>query len=248
MFDPLILSFLAFSFLLAGGVKGAAGMGLPTTAMGLSTLMVEPRLAVALILIPMITSNAWQVYRSGDTLRACRTYLPFAIALMVCVFVTVLLTSDAPDAVLFATLGGTLLVFVTVNLTRWRPRIPESQDSGYQTGAGIIAGIMGGLTSVWAPPLAVYLAAKDVTKDEFVRATGLLIFLGSVPLAIGYLSQGHMSAKVALISTLMILPTFAGFAIGENIRHRLSEQAFKKILLVLFTLMGLNLIRRAVMG
>ena len=232
MSDPFVLSFLAFSFLLAGGVKGAAGMGLPTTAMGLSTLFVDPRMAVALILIPMITSNAWQVYRSGDTLRACRTYLPFAMALMICVFATVLLTSNAPDAILFATLGGTLLIFVTVNLTRWRPRISSAQDTKVQVGAGFIAGVMGGLTSVWAPPLAVYLAAKDVTKDEFVRATGLLIFLGSIPLAIGYLSQGHMTSRVALISTLMILPTFAGFAIGENIRHRLSEQAFKNVLLV----------------
>lgn len=80
MDEPLTLAFVALSFLLAGTIKGAVGMGLPTTALGLMTLALEPRLAIALILVPMITANLWQVYRSGEVLRAARTYAPFAAA------------------------------------------------------------------------------------------------------------------------------------------------------------------------
>ena len=248
MADPVLLAFLAFSFLVAGTVKGAAGIGLPTMAMGLSTLMIDPRAAVALILVPMITSNAWQVYRSGDILRACRTYLPFAIALMSFVLITVLITSTASDTLLLATLGVAMLIFVTVSVTKWAPRIPSERDNAAQFVAGAIAGIMGGLTSVWAPPLAVYLAARRTTKDEFVRACGLLIFLGSLPLAYGYLRLGNLTSGLFWTSTALLVPTFAGFALGEHIRGFMSETTFRRMLLVLFTLMGLNLIRRAVMG
>ncbi|MCG6904406.1 MAG: sulfite exporter TauE/SafE family protein [Rhodobacter sp.] len=246
MSDPLILGLIAISFLLAGAIKGAVGMGLPTAAMGLMTLVLDPRTAISLILMPMLLSNAWQVYRSGQIPRAFRTYLPFAAALMIGVAVTVSLSRNAPDRVLMALLGGAILIFVAVNASRWAPRIPDHRDHAAQMFTGAFAGIMGGVTSVWAPPMAVYLAARGVAKDEFVRASGLLIFLGSLPLAIGYLGQGFLDRQLGLMSLAMLVPTFAGFAFGESLRHRLSETGFKRFLLIVFALMGLNLIRRAV--
>ena len=245
MNDPLILSLIVISFLLAGTIKGAVGMGLPTAAMGLMTLVLDPRTAIALILMPMLLSNAWQVYRSGDTLRAMRRYLPLALALMVGVGGTVSLSGSAPDRLLLGMLGVSLLIFVAVNASRWAPRITAARDRPVQIATGAIAGVMGGLTSVWAPPMAVYLAAKKVDKDEFVRASGLLIFLGSLPLTIGYLRQGTLTRELAFVSFFLLIPTFAGFAFGERLRSRFSEAGFRRALLLVFALMGLNLIRRA---
>jgi len=246
MSDPFILGLIAISFLVAGTIKGAVGIGLPTAAMGLMTLTLDPRTAISLILMPMLLSNAWQVYRSGDTRRAMRSYLPLALTLMIGVALAVSLARNAPDRLLLATLGVSLLIFVAVNASRWTPRIPDSHDRPAQIVTGAIAGIMGGITSVWAPPMAVYLAARQVGKDEFVRASGLLIFLGSLPLVIGYMFQGYLTRDLGLVSLVMLVPTFAGFAFGERLRNRFSEAGFKRMLLVIFTLIGLNLIRRAV--
>ena len=243
--DPSQIALATIAFLAAGAIKGAAGMGLPTTAVSLLALALDPRTAIALLLIPMIASNAWQVWRSGEILRACRTYLPFALTLVTGVAITVTLAENASDRMLLATLGVAVLIFVAVNASRWAPSIPASFDAPAQTITGLIAGVLGGLTSVWAPPMAVYLAARQVGKHEFVRACGLLIFLGSLPLAFGYLRQGFLTPGLFWLSVLLLAPTFAGFAIGERFRHRLSEDGFRRFLLVVFALMGLNLIRRA---
>ncbi|MCP3970073.1 MAG: TSUP family transporter [Rhodobacteraceae bacterium] len=245
MTDPAILALVALAFLIAGTVKGAAGMGLPTTAVSLMTLALDPRTAIALVLVPMIASNAWQVWRSGEILRACRTHLPFALTLMLGVAVTLMLSGDASDRVLLATLGAALLIFVAVNLARWAPHVPVWADRPAQVFAGLLAGGMGGLTAVWAPPLAIYLAARRVGKDEFIRASGLLILLGSLPLALGYLGQGFLTGGTLAMSLLLLGPTFVGFAIGERIRRGLSETGFARTLMVIFALMGLNLLRRA---
>ena len=247
MESTAMLLLLVVALVIAGAVKGSTGMGLPTTALGILTLALDPRSAIALILVPMLVSNAWQVYRSSEVLRALGTYFPLGAVLVVGVGTTVALTADAPDRFLFGMLGAAILVFVAVNLTPWAPRIPDRLDTPAQITAGALAGILGGLTSVWAPPMAVYLAARRVTKDEFVRASGLLIFLGSVPLAIGYAAQGFLSAREVGISFALLIPTFAGFAAGERLRHRLSETGFRRFLLGIFFVMGLNLIRRAVM-
>ena len=246
MSEPFTLGLIAISFLLAGTVKGSVGIGLPTAAMGLMTLVLDPRTAISLILMPMLFSNAWQVYRAGGTGQTMRRYLPLALSLMIGVAVAVSVARDAPDRLLLALLGLSLLIFVAVNASRWAPEIPDSKGRIAQLITGTVAGLMGGVTSVWAPPMAVYLAARRVGKDEFVRASGLLIFLGSVPLALGYMSQGYLTREIGLVSLVMLIPTFAGFAFGERLRRRVSEDGFRLILLVVFALMGLNLIRRAI--
>ncbi len=234
-----------FALLVAGTVKGAVGIGLPTTSVGLMTLVIDPRSAIALILVPMLVANAWQVYRSGAVWSAFLRYLPFALTLMVGVWITVALSAEAPDRVLFGVLGAAILLFVFVNATGFAPRLPDRLDRAGQIAFGALAGVMGGLTSVWAPPMAIYLAARQVPKDEFVRASGLLIFLGSLPLAFGYIREGFVTAPIFLVSLLLLLPTFLGFSAGEHLRGRLSEEGFRKVLLGFFFLMGLNLLRRA---
>lgn len=245
MADPLLLAYLCLCFLAAGAIKGAVGMGLPTASIALLTLVLDPRQAIATLLIPMLVTNAWQVWRMGQIRAASRRYLPFALAMGTGVWITVAYSATAPDRLLFATLALALLIFVATNANRWAPSIPDRADRPAQIGFGAIAGIMGGLTAVWAPPMAIYLGSRQVSKDEFVRACGLLIFLGSLPLIAGYLSNGLMTSKDLILSSAMLIPAMAGFALGESARARLSELSFKKLLLIVFTIMALNLLRKA---
>ncbi len=49
------------TFLLAGMVKGVIGLGLPTVAMGLLGLAMPPAYAAALLLVPSLVTNVWQL-------------------------------------------------------------------------------------------------------------------------------------------------------------------------------------------
>ena len=48
-------------FLLAGFVKGVIGLGLPTIAMGLLTLAMPPPAAAALLILPSVVTNLFQM-------------------------------------------------------------------------------------------------------------------------------------------------------------------------------------------
>ncbi|HIE1342477.1 TPA: TSUP family transporter [Serratia marcescens] len=52
-------------FTLAGTVKGAIGLGLPTVSMGLLSLMMPPGQAAALLLLPSLITNLWQLLRGA---------------------------------------------------------------------------------------------------------------------------------------------------------------------------------------
>ncbi|CAN0601177.1 unnamed protein product, partial [Ectocarpus sp. 12 AP-2014] len=75
----------------------------------------------------------------------------------------------------------------------------------------------------------------------------LLLFTGSLPLFAGYVAAGFLTGQLALLSLALIIPAWAGMTLGSKFRGRLSEKAFRKVLLGVFALIGLNLIRRAML-
>ena len=63
---------VAAVFALAGFVKGAIGLGLPTIAMGLLAIVMPPVEAAAILILPSLLTNIWQMV-AGPSLciRSC---------------------------------------------------------------------------------------------------------------------------------------------------------------------------------
>ena len=245
--DTLTLITIATAaFLLAGLVKGLAGIGLPTAAIAFMTLFLDPRTAIALVLFPMIGSNFWQMVRGGEILRTARRYALFGFILFIGVGATAYGTQNASDRALLAILGVAILIFVVASWRKMVPQLAERFDPIAQVGFALLCGFVGGMTAAWGPMLAMYLTTKGVDKDEFIRAAGFLITIGSIPLIFAYAEIGFLTGPLAGVSTAMLVPTLLGFTAGEYIRNRMSIEAFRNAMLIVFVFLGLNLIRRAI--
>ena len=243
---PLWLIFGAF--LIAGTVKGIAAVGLPMTALGILTTQTDPRTAITLSLVPIFLANLWQFLNAGGAVAAIRRYFPFLAALVVGIPVTLTLTVNIDQRVLTGVLGGVFVAFVALNVTRWKPAISDERDIPAQLGFGAIGGVLGGLVSIWLPAIVVYLSARQTNKDEFVRATALMLFAGILPLIAGFWREGYLTGPLTGLSAALVIPTVIGMAAGTRLRNRLSEQAFRNVLMVVFVLIGLNLIRKSLTG
>lgn len=244
MDNILLISVLVF--LLAGTIKGIVGIGMPLTTVGILSQIIDPRLAVTLAIFPIVVSNAWQVFRAGNTLGALKRYWRFAVALSIVVLLTSFVATSISTNMLVITLGAVIVLFALVNLTFTPPRLPDRFDKPAQILMGALAGVFGGLTAIWAPPMVVYFLSRGIEKDEFIRASGVLFLCGSIPLLIGYIQNGLIDGETAQMSALLIIPTLMGFAIGEYIRRFISQEKFRTILLIVFLLIGLNLLRRGI--
>jgi hypothetical protein len=53
--------YIAAVFILAGFVKGVVGLGLPTISMGLLAVVMPPIEPAALLILPSLMTNAWQM-------------------------------------------------------------------------------------------------------------------------------------------------------------------------------------------
>ena len=64
--SPPSLAVAGAVFVLAGFVKGVLGMGLPTVAMGLLSVFMAPAYAAALLVVPSLVTNVWQIHSGLD--------------------------------------------------------------------------------------------------------------------------------------------------------------------------------------
>ena len=236
-------------YLLAGAVKGTLGIGLPTAAVSLMAQATgDTRAAIALAIVPMILTNGWQVHRAGGARETWRRFRTLAIVSVAGIAAVGLFAARVPTPVVTLALGAAVSLFALVSLARELPRVPERLDGAAQLVAGLASGLMGGLAGVWAPPIVVYLHGIGLDKEGFVRASGLLLALGSATLAASYAANGLLDARHALAGLALVAPALAGFALGERVRARLSGIAFRRAVLLFFLVMGLNLVRRALLG
>lgn len=242
--EPEILLMIAAAiFLFAGTIKGLIGVGLPTAVIGLLSQFTDPRHAIALLIVPLLISNSFQAYKNGMVTKAFKSFWPIMLTMVIGILIFSQFAADISADGIKIIVGLMIIVFVLTNVFAKPLAIPEKFDIPTQIFFGICAGVMGGLTSLWAPWLVMYLMTKQLPKDEFVGALGLLLLSAAVPLLIGYWQAGLTNPSLLGASVLMAIPTLLGVFIGEKGRNYLSAEQFRKLLLFIFFLLGLNLIR-----
>lgn len=227
-------------FLFAGIVKGFLGIGLPAAAMALLTLILPPTDAIPLLWLPILVTNFLQFSQASNKRVLMSQYWIFALAIIVCIFVTSMFIADYPTALLTVAIGIAMVVFALNLLLGVKLNI--GPGLGWQLGFGVLSGTLGGISSIWSPTVAMYLVARNVSKEHFIGATGFLFLAGSVPLGAGQVVAGILTGPVFLKSIVGLGVVLIGFRIGEALRARISQTYFRNAVLIAFLIMGTRLV------
>lgn len=245
--DPHELVLVIGVFVLAGGVKGVTGMGLPTVAMSLLGLWMAPMQAAAMLVVPSLAINVAQC-RSPYLRRLAVRLWPGWLAIAVVTIAAPGLGSTASAESAKRWLGAVLIVYGAWGL--WRPTLPDF--SGRTTWLGAVAGAATGAvtacTAVFVLPWVPYLQSLRLGKDELVQALGLSFTVATLALAVRVQASAPtpwwQSAEGAFSVGMALAGAFAGLKVGESLRRRLAGRAFQKALCLVFIGLGAaNLLR-----
>jgi uncharacterized membrane protein YfcA len=127
---------------------------------------------------------------------------------------------------------------------RWPVPSPE-RERWLSPVMGGISGALAGLTGSFITPAAPWLAALRLPPDVFVQGFGLGAVVATVCLAVALAGQGLLPPGLGLASVAVLLPTFAGMAIGRGLRQRLPEAGFRRTVQILLLALGAYLAVRA---
>ncbi len=229
---------------LAGGVKGIIGLGLPLTALSIIGAVADLRLAIALIAIPIVATNIYQAFDGGRAMEMLRRYWVINLCSVVGTVIGAQILFIVDPDILTTTLGVVVIVYVAINATGFAIRISDSASHWAAPPLGILSGLLTGTTGSVGIPIALYLQAQRLDKESFLRAIALTFLISASMLVIALMEKGAIGKETALVSAASLIPAFAGMAIGQRLRGRLSEDLFRKFVFLFLMVAAANLIRK----
>jgi len=231
-------------FVLAGLVKGVAGMGLPTVAMGLLGVLMAPAEAAAFVAIPSLVTNVWQFLSGRHRLVVLSRTWPMLLMICFATWAGAGLMTGAGSRQAGAWLGAALIAYGGIGLARFRLLVPRRYEIWLSPAVGAATGVVTGATGVFVIPAVPYLQALGFDKDELIQVLGLSFTVSTIALAAGLASRGAFQLSAAGASGLCTAPAFIGMGIGQMIRARVDPATFRVVFLVGLLLLGGDLMVR----
>ena len=244
-FDIATLGFLALGLVAGGVTKGFAGSGLPTVSVASMAIVIDVPTAVALMPIPLLVANARQAFRGGYMRNAMRRFWPLLVCLPFGTVLGVKVLTGIDARTVSGLVGAIVVAFALLSQARFEWRVSARRDRQLQPFVGLGAGVIGGISSIFAPLIVMHLMSLRLPKDEFVGTVGLAYLVGIVPMILALAAFGRLGQTETLWGAAALVPVLAGMFLGERLRGHFSETLFRRCLLVLLLLAGLNLIVQA---
>ena len=214
-------------FVLAGFTKGIIGLGLPTIAIGLLAVVLPPADAAALLILPSLITNVWQMLDGPYLGRLLRRLWPLnaGVCLGTWLGATVLAGIGGRHGGL--ALGLALIAYAISGLAALRLVVPRTAEPVLGPITGALTGGITAATGVFVIPAVPYLQAIGLHKDELEQALGLSFTVSTLALAAALAGVDAFTADLVLPSLLAVVVSLAGMRLGQAVRARLRPQAFR---------------------
>lgn len=230
------------TFLLAGTVKGMIGLGLPTVAVGLLGLAIAPVQAAALLIIPSIVTNAWQLAIGGQLKVLIKRLWPMQLAIFIGTGLGILWLGIDGGSWVVRALGAALLLYALIGLFLPTLHVPPQHEGWLGPVCGLITGVITSATGVFVIPAVPYLQALGLSKNQLVQALGLSFSVSTLALAAGLYWRGKLGGGELNASLLALLPAMLGMWLGQCLRERISATLFKRVFFIGMALLGTHLL------
>ena len=237
---------VTLTFLLAGTVKGVTGLGLPSVSLALLTAILGLKAAMAILLVPSFVTNVWQAAVGGHLTAILRRTWSLLLVLCVATWFGAGILAKANADLLAGLLGVVLCIYALTGLMQLYPPRPGRHEAWLSPLVGAVSGLLNGMTGSFVVPGVFYLQALRFSREGFIQSMGVLFTTSTIALAVALQNQRLLSQELAILSVTAVVPALVGMVLGQVVRQRLSEAAFRTVFFASLLVMGAYIGLRAV--
>jgi uncharacterized membrane protein YfcA len=196
--------------------------------MGLLAIVMPPIEAAAILILPSLLTNAWQMAAGPSLGAVTRRLWPMMIAVCLGTWAGAGLMAGTSARYGTALLGAALAVYAMTGLAAVRFAIPRTREPLLGPLTGAVTGMITAATGVFVIPAVPYLQAIGLEKEDLVQALGLSFTVSTLALAINVASAGALDVGIAGTTVVALVLACTGMWLGQVIRMRLSVALFRR--------------------
>ena len=240
-FEIITFVVILCSVFFGGIVKGSVGIGMSMFSVPLIAFILPPTKAMMLLCFPVIVTNFIQM----DIKRGISNsrFFPMFITLFLGILIGGKLILSLNLKTISIIIALTIIIFTSFNFLglnlNWLKPKYEKIISIF---IGFFSGILGGVSTFYAPPIITFLVSLNLAKENFIRTTATMYFLASIPLYSSLIFHGLGNFYDLLVSLIITPLALLGQYFGTKIRVRLSNEIFRKTILVILIIIGFSLL------
>jgi uncharacterized protein len=148
----------------------------------------------------------------------------------------------APADIVNRLIGAMLIVVVALEFAGRFPR--RLHGRGWGLGVGILSGVLGGAVGLPGPPVIVYGATRDWSPRAFKANLQAFFVVNQSVILLGYGFAGLLTADVARLTGLYLLPALVGTLVGMSLFNRIDPVRFRRLVFALLLVSGIVLLVR----
>ncbi|MCU1715849.1 sulfite exporter TauE/SafE family protein [Pseudomonas sp. 5P_3.1_Bac2] len=222
------MTIIILVFLLAGLIKGVIGLGLPTIAMGLLSVVMPPSVAASLLIIPSLVTNLWQLLIGPNFIRLFKRLWTMNAAIILGSLVSPLPSLNSGSSWTQAALGWVIVAYGLWGLAAKAAPNPSRHERWLSPIMGYITGAISAATGLFVIPAVPYLQALQLNKNDLVQALGLAFTASTIGLAL-QLAKGDALAQLDYSQCVVaLIAALVGMFFGQHLRRHISEIAFRR--------------------
>ncbi|MGH7046324.1 MAG: TSUP family transporter [Stellaceae bacterium] len=236
---------LILVLVVGGAVKGALGVGVSLVLVPLLAQFLALPVAVALLTLPMLAANLRQSLEAGGTSATLRRLAPILGTLVLGTVIGVHLLLNINPHALDIVVGTVFVLFAAMLGLMPRFRIGRGVELWASPLVGLVAGLLGGMSAMFGPPLIAYQVGLGVDPTTFVKHMAILALTATVALVLSLGGSGALTGPDLLVSAAAIVPIQIGMPLGRWLRGYVPPALFRVAVLCTLAWAGLDMLHRA---
>lgn len=222
-------------------VQGTAGFGGALFSMSMLLLYAEPVWAAPVVLLSYTVNRIPALLVLRKDLMWNHSLLLIAAAVPGAFLGTYLL-KNMGAGIIMKILGTILILFSAYKIMS--PHFNTTLSRVWALPAGFLSGILGGAFGTDGPPVVVYAALQNWSKEQVVGMLHSFFLLSNFIIIMSYWYNGLLSRSVMDVSWFTIPFAIVGIFLGLGINKRISQRRFEVLLAFLIGGMGVTLYLR----
>ena len=242
---PSEIAIATVGLVVAGLVKGVTGVGYSTTALPIIAIGIGFDHAMALVLLPSISSNLLVMRTAGEFRQTAHRFRPLFFSLLPGLFAGLATLAWIDTHLAARVLGVVIIAYALYGLTRPALHLPQGSERWLNLPVGLLNGFINGLTGSQIMPVVPYALSLGLSTDAVIQLTNITFTISSLVMMVGLARVGYIAASTLLVSALGIAPALLAAAVGARLRNRLSPVEFRKAVLLFLIVLASMLIAGA---